>query len=136
MMKRIKLFVIALVAMCGFSACEKDCDHNFIEVDYNKELVGTWTTHSAYYSEALVISADGSVVSTGIENGEYWEEVKGSIKTVNNKMTMTFEDGDNYEGRFEMICGEAFTIIGENGEHFTFKLFNINIALMHFLLFN
>ena len=127
-MKKIKFMILALVAICGFTACEKDCDHDFIEVDYNKELVGTWTTHSAYYSEALVISADGSVVSTGIENGEYWEEVKGNINTVNNKMTMTFEDGDKYEGRFEIICGEAFSIIGKNGEHYTFRYCKEDLA--------
>ena len=113
--------MIALVAMLGFSACDNECNHEFIEYDYSKALVGTWTTYSANYVEALVINADGSVVSTGVENGEYWEGVKGSIKTTNNKMTLTFEDGDNYEGRFEMICGEAFTIIGENGEHYTFR---------------
>ena len=120
-MNKIKLFVIALVAMCGFSACEKDCDHNFIEVDYNKALVGTWTCLQNGYAEALVISADGSAVSTGIEDGEYWEGIKGNIKTINNKMTMTFEDGDNWEGRFEMLSGEAFTIFEEDGETFTYR---------------
>ena len=73
------------------------------------------------YAEALVIKADGSVVSTGVEDGEYWDGVKGNIKTVNNKMTLLFEDNDNYEGRFEMICGEAFTIFDENGEHLTYR---------------
>ena len=120
-MNKIKLFVIALVAMCGFSACEKDCDHNFIEVDYNKALVGTWTCLQNGYAEALVISADGSAVSTGVEDGEYWEGIKGNIKTINNKMTMTFEDGDNWEGRFEMLSGKAFTIFEENGETFTYN---------------
>ena len=120
-MKIFKLMTIALVAMLGFTACDKDCDHDFIEVDHSKDLVGTWTCLTADYAEALVIKADGSVVSTGVEDGEYWEDVKGNIKTVNNKMTLTFEDDDNYEGRFEMICGEAFTIFDENGEHLTYR---------------
>ena len=120
-MKIFKLMAIALVAMLGFSACEKDCDHDFIEVDHSKDLVGTWTCLTADYAEALVIKADGSVVSTGVENGEYWDGVKGSIKTTNNKMTLLFEDNDNYEGRFEMICGEAFTIFDENGKHLTYR---------------
>ena len=120
-MKIFKLMVVALVAMLGFSACEKDCDHDFIEVDHSKDLVGTWTRLTADYAEALVIKADGSVVSTGVENGEYWDGVKGSIKTINNKMTLLFEDNDNYEGRFEMICGEAFTIFDENGKHLTYR---------------
>ena len=75
----------------------------------------------AGYAEALVIKADGSVVSTGVEDGEYWENIKGTIKTVNNKMTLIFEDDDNFEGRFEMLSGEAFTIYEENGDSFTYR---------------
>ena len=120
-MKIFKILAVALVAMLGFTACDKECGHDFIEYDHSKDLVGTWTCLTADYSEALVINADGSVVSYGVEDGEYWEGVKGNIKTVNNKMTMTFEDDDNYEGRFEMICGEAFTIFDENGEHLTYR---------------
>ena len=120
-MKIFKFMTLALVAMLGFNSCSEDCDHDFIEVDYSKDLVGTWTCHTADYAEALVIKADGSVVSTGVENGEYWDGVKGSIKTTNNKMTLLFEDNDNYEGRFEMICGEAFTIFDENGKHLTYR---------------
>ena len=120
-MKIFKLMVVALVAMLGFSACEKDCDHDFIEVNHSKDLVGTWTCMEANYAEALVINADGSVLSTGVEDGEYWENIKGNIKTVNNKMTLTFEDNDNYEGRFEMIAGEAFTIFEEDGTSLTYR---------------
>ena len=120
-MKIFKLMAIALVAMLGFNSCSEDCDHEFIEIDHSEDLVGTWTCLTADYAEALVIKADGSVVSTGVENGEYWDGVKGSIKTTNNKMTLLFEDNDNYEGRFEMICGEAFTIFDENGKHLTYR---------------
>lgn len=120
-MKFFKFLAVALVAMLGFSACEEDCDHDFIEVDHSKDLVGTWTCFTEDYAEALVINADGSVLSTGVEDGEYWENVKGNIKTVNNKMTLTFEDNDNFEGRFEMITGEAFTIYEENGKSFTYR---------------
>ena len=119
-MKIFKFLAVAFVAMCGFTSCEKhECD--FIEVDHNADFVGTWTCLTTDFAEALVISADGSVVSTGIEDGEYWEGIKGNIKTNNNKMTLTFEDGDNYEGRFEMICGEAFTIFNEEGDHLTYR---------------
>ena len=120
-MKIFKFMTLALVAMLGFSSCSEDCDHEFIEIDHSADLVGTWTCFTANYAEALVIKADGSVVSTGVENGEYWDGVNGSIKTTNNKMTLLFEDNDNYEGRFEMICGEAFTIFDENGKHLTYR---------------
>ena len=120
-MKIFKFLAVALVAMLGFSACENDCDHDFIEVDHSKDLVGTWTCFTEDYAEALVINADGSALSTGVKDGKYWENVKGNIKTVNNKMTMTFEDNDNFEGRFEMITGEYFTIYEENGESLTYS---------------
>ena len=120
-MKIFKFLAVALVAMLGFTACDKDCDHEFIEHDHSADLVGTWTCFTANYAEALVIKADGSVVSTGVENGEYWDGVKGSIKTTNNKMTLLFFFFYNYEGRFEIICGEAVTIFDENGKHLTYR---------------
>ena len=121
-MKKIFLScMMALVAICGLNSCSEDCDHDFIEYDYNKALVGTWTCFQEGYAEALVINADGSVLSTGVEDGEYWENIKGNIKTVNNKMTLTFEDDDNFEGRFEMLSGEAFTIYEEDGKSLTYR---------------
>ena len=120
-MKIFKFLAVALVAMLGFSACENDCDHDFIEVDHSKDIVGTWTCFTEDYAEALVINADGSALSTGVEDGEYWENVKGNIKTVNNKMTMTFEDNDNFEGHFDILSGVAFTIYGENGKSLTYR---------------
>ena len=113
--------MIALVAMCGLNSCSEDCDQDFIEVDHSADLVGTWTCLQEDLAEALVIKADGSVVSTGVLDGEYWDGVKGSIKTINNKITFTFEDGYSYETRFEMICGEAFTIFDEDGEQLTYR---------------
>ena len=120
-MKFFKFLAVALVAMLGFSACENDCDHDFIEVDHSKDLVGTWTCFTEDFAETLVINADGSALSSGVKDGKYWENVKGNIKTVNNKMTMTFEDNDNFEGRFEMITGESFTIYEENGKSLTYR---------------
>ena len=120
-MKIFKLMAIALVAMLGFTACEKDCDHDFIEHDHSADLVGTWTCLQEGLADAFVIKADGSVVSTGVLDGVYWDGVKGSIKTVNNKMTFTFEGGDNYETRFDIIPGVAFSIFNEEGERLTYN---------------
>ena len=69
-MKIFKILSVALVAALGFTACDKECGHDFIEYDHSKDLVGTWTCLTADYAEALVINADGSVVSTGVEDGE------------------------------------------------------------------
>ena len=120
-MKIFKLMAIALVAMVGLNSCSEDCDHNFIEVDHSADLVGTWTCLEAGYAEALVIKADGSALSTGVEDGEYWENVAGNIVVKNGKVTMTFEDGDNFEGHIDVIAGMAFSIYNEDGERMTYN---------------
>ena len=120
-MKIFKFMIVALVAMLGLTACEKDCDHDFIDVDHSADLVGTWTCFTAGYAEALVISADGSALSTGVEEMEYWENVAGNIVVKNGKVTMTFEDGDNFEGHIDIIPGMAFSIHNEEGERLTYN---------------
>ena len=113
-MKIFKFMIVALVAMCGLNSCSEDCDHDFIEVDYSKKLAGTWTCIEPEneYAEALVINADGSVTSTGVFDGQLWEK-KGSIKIKDNKMTLSFEDGDYLETRFEMVEGIAFSLVDD-----------------------
>ena len=117
-MKNFKLLVVALVAMFGFIACDK---HECNDYDHSADLVGTWTCHEAGYAEALVIKADGSAVSTGVENGEFWENVKGNIVVENGNITMTFEDNDNFKGHFDIIPGMAFSIYNEDGERMTYN---------------
>ena len=65
-MKIFKLMAIALVAMLGFSACEKDCNHDFIEHDFTQDIVGTWTILEEGQAEAMVINPDGSFEVTGV----------------------------------------------------------------------
>lgn len=112
-MKIFKFLAVALVAMLGFTACDKDCDHNFIEVDYSKELVGTWTCHQTNVSAAMEIKADGSVIATTLVNGEYSENVPGKIEVENNKVCLTLQDGTIFKGLLEIITGETFVIIDE-----------------------
>ena len=120
-MKIFKFMTLALLAMLGFSSCSEDCNHNFIEHDHSADLVGTWTCIREDFAEALVIKADGSVVSTGAVFGEeYWEDVKGKIVVENGNVTMTFEDGDNFKGHFDIIPGMAFSISNDEGRRFTY----------------
>ena len=117
-MKNLKLLVVALVAMFGFIACDK---HECNDYDHSADIVGTWTCLEAGYAEALVIKADGSALSTGVEDGEYWENVAGNIVVENGTITMTFEDGDNFKGHFDIIPGMAFSIYTEEGNRLTFN---------------
>ena len=117
-MKKIKFLSLSLVAllMACFTACESKYD-----VDHTAHIVGTWTYIGPNYAEALVIKEDGSVLSTGVENGEYWENVAGTIKIKGNVATMTFEDGDDAIGHIDVVPGIAFSIYEEDGEEWTFN---------------
>ena len=110
-MKIFKLMAIALVAMLGFSSCSEDCDHEFIEYDHTKNLVGTWTYLEKGQAEAMVINPDGSFAVTGIMKGGALYEEKGSIKVVNNKVTLAYESGDVFEGRLELVAGKSMSIV-------------------------
>ena len=117
-MKKIKLLVVALVAMLGFIACDK---HECNDYDHSNDLVGTWTCLQEGFAEALVIKADGSALSTGYDGEEFWENVAGSFVVENGMVTMTFEDGDNFHGHFDIIPGMAFSIYTDEGNRFTFN---------------
>lgn len=111
-MKIFKLMIVALVAMVGLNSCSKDCDHDFIEHDFTKELVGTWTTLNGELAEAMVIKADGSFTTTGVMKGGSLYEEKGTIKVVNNKVTLAFDgDKETFEGRLEFVAGKSMSLV-------------------------
>ena len=117
-MKKIKLLMIALVAVLGFTACEKDCDHNFIEYDYSEALVGTWTYIAENgQAEAMVINPDGSFAITGIMQGGYLYEEKGAIKVENDKVSLLYEgETEAFEGRLELVAGKSMSIVFFNDD--------------------
>ena len=104
--------------MFGFIACDK---HECNDYDHSNDLVGTWTCLQEGFAEALVIKADGSALSTGYDGEEFWENVAGSFVVENGMVTMTFEDGDNFHGHFDIIPGMAFSIYTDEGNRFTFN---------------
>jgi hypothetical protein len=104
--------MMALVGMCGLNSCSDDCDHDFIEVDYSKDIVGTWTYLAENgQAEAMVIKADGSFAITGVRgNLELYEET-GTIKLVNNKVTLAYASGEVFEGLLELVTGKSMSIV-------------------------
>ena len=114
-MKKLLLMFAAVAIL--FTACNKEteCNHEFIEVDYSKTLVGTWTCLEADYAAAFVFNADGTAFTTGVENGEYWENVKVNWEVVNNKLTLSYEDNTS-ETLLEIIPGEYLSISDKNGD--------------------
>ena len=118
-MKIFKLMAIALVAMLGFTACDKETEH--IYDDHSADLVGTWSCFIENYAEVIIISADGTAVSYGVEDGEYWENVRGKVSVKENNITMIFEDDDNLTGHFDIIPGQAFSLFEDSGERYVYN---------------
>ena len=106
------------MAMFGFIACDKHVGNDH---DHSADLVGTWTCLTENYAEALIIKADGTAVSYGVEDGKYWENVKGTVTVKENNITMIFEDDDNWTGHFDVIPGMAFSLFEENGERYVYQ---------------
>ena len=108
-MKKLLLMFAAVGVL--FTACNKDCNHEFIEHDFTKELVGTWTYVQGEQAEAIEIKADGTFAITGVMiHGALYEE-KGTIKVVNNKVTLAYDSGDVFEGRLELVVGKSISIV-------------------------
>ena len=112
-MKIFKIMTLALVAMLGFTACEKhECD--FIETDRKADLVGTWTCLEADFAQAFVFKADGTAITTGVDNGELWENVNITWKLSNNKLTLNYGDNTS-ETLIDIIPGNAMSIADKDG---------------------
>ena len=110
-MRIFKLMAIALVAMIGLNSCSKDSEQEFIEHDFTQDIVGTWTFLEDDLAEAMVIKADGSFTITGVARGGSLYEEKGTIKVVNNKVTLAYNSGDIFEGRLELVAGKSLSIV-------------------------
>ena len=101
------------------TACDNKPEH--IYDDHSADLVGTWTCLTENYAEALIINADGTAVSYGVENGEYWENVHGTVVTEGGNITMNFEDDDNLTGHFDIIPGKSFSLYEDSGERYIYQ---------------
>ena len=118
-MKNFKFMFVALVAILGFTACDNDPEH--IYDDHSADIVGTWSCLTENYAEVLIINADGTAVSYGVEDGEYWENISGTVVTKGGNITMTFEDNDNLTGHFDIIPGQSFSLFEDSGERYTYQ---------------
>ena len=121
------LFMFAAVATL-FTACNNEADDNNVKHDHSADIVGTWTCLTENYAETLIINADGTAVSYGVENGEYWENVRGTVTTNGNDITMTFEDDDNLTGHFDIIPGMAFSLFEDSGERYVYQYCSNDLA--------
>ena len=123
-MKKL-LLMFAVVGML-FSACNNEPKH--IYDDHSADLVGTWSCLTENYAEVLIINADGSAVSYGVEDGEYWENVKGTVVTKGGNITMNFEDNDNLTGHFDIIPNREFSLYEDSGERYIYQYCENDLA--------
>ena len=104
---------------------------DFIEVDHSKDLVGTWTYVEGEQAEVIEIKEDGSFNITGVMiHGALYEE-KGTIKVVNNKVSLVFEGDDEvFEGRLELVAGKSMSIVlnEENDIRLTYDYCNVDLS--------
>ena len=126
-MKIFKFVMVALVAMCGLNSCSDDCDHDFIEVDYSKDIVGTWTCLKADFAEALVFKADGTFASVGVANGEYWEYPNATWSLKDNKLSLSSGDYKS-NVRLEIIPGNSLALVDEKGNRNVFNYCENDLA--------
>lgn len=100
------------------------------ESSLSANFVGTWSYISAGYAEVLQISADGSVVSAGLEGTEdYWDNVNGRIVVADNFISMVFEDNDDFVGQYELVDKETFVLIDVlTGERTTYRYCENDLA--------
>ena len=117
-MKKLLFMIVAVVML--FTACDKDCDHDFIEVDHSKDIVGTWTCLETDYASALVFTADGSAISMGVGGDEYWENIDGNYSIENNNLLISFESGYNVDVRIDLIPNEYLSIVDKDGNRHTY----------------
>ena len=113
--------IVALMAMVGLNSCSQNQDHDYIKVDHSKDIIGMWTCLDEDFAQAFVFNADGTVVTTGVKDGEYWENVEATWRVVNNKLILSY-DKNVAEFLFEMIPGKLLSIVEvESGERYTFE---------------
>ena len=113
--------IVAIMAMVGLNSCSQNQDHDYIKVDHSKDIVGMWTCLDEDLAQAFVFNADGTVLTTGVKDGEYWEDVEATWRVVNNKLILCY-DKNVAEFLFEMIPGKLLSIVEvESGERNTFE---------------
>ena len=122
-MKIFKFMIVALVAMCGFASCSDDCNHNFVEHDYSKDIVGTWNVLLANHAETMVVNADGTLNMTIVNEGELYEH-SAHYEFEGNQITITFDDIDVVEkGRLDVVPEVGLSIMTDEEEGLGLKYY-------------
>ncbi|MDC2612484.1 MULTISPECIES: DUF5640 domain-containing protein [Bacteroides] len=117
-MKTLRLIgaTLLMVVLCvNFAACGDDDD------DEKASIVGTWKAESSDdgYVEYFTFNSDGTGKSWEVSSNGTQGEAEGfTYKVSGNKLTFTWEDGEDYTSTFS-LSGNRLTI-KDNEDSVTF----------------
>lgn len=117
-MKTLRLIgaTLLMVVLCvNFAACGDDDD------DEKASIVGTWKAESSDdgYVEYFTFNSDGTGKSWEVSSNGTQGEAEGfTYKVSSNKLTFTWEDGEDYTSTFS-LSGNRLTI-KDNEDSVTF----------------
>lgn len=115
-MKTIKKLGLALVAllmtMLSFSSCDRNRGEEDTSLYDINDFVGMWSCFKANRAEILIIKADGTAVSTCLENDEnYWENAEGRVEIDKDIITISIDNQYEFSGSFDIVPGEKLYLI-------------------------
>ena len=113
-MKIFKLMMVALVAMCGLNSCSDDCDHDVIDVDYSKSIVGVWSSESESYEEGIRFYDDGKFIAFG-NKGEGDFYVEGTWTLKQNRLLLTTNEGETHFSGIIEVYAEDVMLMTSDG---------------------
>ena len=111
-MKIFKLMLVALVAMCGLASCN-DSDHDFIDVDYSKSILGIWSAETETFEEGIRFYEDGKFTAFG-DKGEGEFFVDGTWTLNRNRLLLTTDEGQtHFSGIIEVYAGDVMLMTSD-----------------------
>ena len=119
-MKKIFIFcMMALVAMCGLNSCSEDCDHDVIDVDYSKSILGVWSSESETYEEGIRFYEDGKFIAFGNKGeGDYY--VDGTWTLHRNRLVLTTSEGETHFSGIIEVYAEDVMLMTADGSKDTY----------------
>ena len=116
-MKKIFIFcLMALVALCGLNSCSEDCDHDVIDVDYSKSILGVWSSESETYEEGIRFYEDGKFIAFGNKGeGDYY--VDGTWTLQQNRLVLTTNEGHtHFSGTIEVYAEDVMLMTADGSK--------------------
>lgn len=108
--------IVALVTMIGLNSCSEDCDHDVIDVDYSKSIIGVWSSESETYEEGIRFYDDGKFTAFG-DKGEGEFFVDGTWTLNRNRLLLTTNEGQtHFSGIIEVYAGDVMLMTSDGSK--------------------